>query len=406
MLIYIDKLIYFSLRSSRSSYGSILVESHSTCSVGDRCHSYTRSVGLTLDDILREEIQPNITFAKQSFVVKMSAALTMIIFVGGLINSILSLLTFQSEDLREVGCGMYLLASSVTSLLTICMFTVKFWFVVLTQINISTSLSVLREGCISIEPLLKLFVYLDTWLNACVAVERAVNVAKGVNFDKKKSKHVARWIIHILPFFIMGTIIHEPIHRDLFEYQTEIYKPPQYKTDVNDSEAYDNKTNSMAESDRWVNESQKYETENHFMCVTRYSPSVQNYNTAILFFHLTVPFAANLFSALFIIFGAARQRSFTRTKQTYREHVIEQFSEHKQLVISPMILLILALPRLVISLLSGCVNVSNNLWLYLLGYFISFTPSMLVFMVFVLPSDLYRKTFKQSIQSWRRQTHR
>ena len=372
-------------------YDSILVESHSTCFLGDRCHSYTRSVGLTLDDILREKIQPNITFTKQSFVVKMSATLTMIIFVGGLINSILSLLTFQSKDLREVGCGMYLLASSITSLLTICMFTVKFWFVVLTQINISTNLSILRGGCRSIEPFLKLFVYLDTWLNACVAVERAVNVAKGVNFDKKKSKYIARWIIIFLPFCIMGTIIHEPIHRDLFEYQTEIYKSLQYKTQVKGSRA---------------NESQKYETENHFMCVTRYSPSVQNYNTAILFFHLIVSFAANLFSALFIIFGTARQRSFTRTKQTYREHVVEQFSEHKQLVISPVILLGLALPRLIIALLSGCVNASNKVWLYLLGYFISFTPSMLVFTVFVLPSDLYRKTFKQSIQSWRRQTHR
>jgi hypothetical protein len=62
---------------------------------------------------------------------------------------------------------------------------------------------------------------LDTWLNACVAIERAVHVLKGVNFDKKKSKHCARQIILILPFCIMGTLVYELIYRRLFVYQPE-----------------------------------------------------------------------------------------------------------------------------------------------------------------------------------------
>jgi hypothetical protein len=320
----------------------------------------------------------------------MSAALTMIMFVAGLINSILSFMTFQRKDLRELGCGMYLLASSITSLLTIAMFTVKFWFLVLTQINVSTtSPSVLRGGCVSIEPVLKLFVYLDAWLNACIAVERAVNVSKGVHFDKKKSKRIARWIIIILPFFIMGTLIHEPIYRKLLEVNIEKNKT-EGKKDVDQTE---------------VGQAARNATEKHVWCLTRYSRSVQEYNTAILFFHLIVPFTANLFSALFIIFGAARQRSKVRTKQTYREHVHEQLKQHKQLVISPVILLVLSLPRLIISLLSGCLKMSRYLWLYLCGYFISFTPSMLIFVVFVLPSDLYMKKFKESLGSWRRSIH-
>jgi hypothetical protein len=357
---------------------------------------------LTLDEILREKIRPNMTLTNQSFTVKISAVMTMIMFAGGLINSVLSLLTFQSKDLRKVGCGMYLLASSITSLLTISMFTVKFWFVVLSQINVSISLSVLRGGCVSIEPLLKLFVYLDTWLNACVAVERTVNVSKGVKFNKKKSKRIARWIIIILPFCIMGTMILEPLHRDLFEYQTEKYKSKDNERATNTSEEYERRTNKSEEYERWTNESEKFETETHIWCVTRYSPSVQNYNTTILFFHLVVPFIVNLFSALYIIFGVARQRSVTQTKQTYKEHILEQLSEHKQLIISPIILLFLSLPRLLISLLSRCVNAASSPWLYLFGYFISFTPSMLIFVVFVLPSELYKKKFKESLTRWRR----
>jgi uncharacterized membrane protein (DUF485 family) len=320
-----------------------------------------------LDDILRDEIRPNTTLNNQTFSVKMSAALTMIMFIAGLINSILSLLTFRNKQLRVVGCGIYLFASSITSLLTICMFTVKFWFVVLIHMNATyIDLSILRGDCKTIEYILKLFLYLDTWLNACVAVERAISVFKGITFSKEKSKHMARWIILTLPFCIMATIIHEPMHRQLIDYN-----------EVKDK-------------------SQKDKIERHVWCMNRCSPTVQNYNTVILFFHLLGPFIANLFSAAFIIVRTARQRSTAQHKKPYREHLREHLSEHKQLVISPIILSILALPRLVMSLLSGCLNVSDYRWLYLSVYFISYIPSILVFVVFVLPSDLYQQKFKES----------
>lgn len=367
-----------------------VVKNPSSCMIGDRCHSHSKTIGLTLDDILREEIIQKTTLNNQKFIIKMSAALTIIMFGGGLINSILSLITFQNKELRKVGCGIYLLASSITSLLTMCMFTIKFWFLILTQINLFVSLSSLRRACIVIEPFLKLFLYVDTWLNSFIAIERSVNIYKGVTFDKKKSRYMARLMIIILPISVMSTIIHEPIHRDLFEYKTEKYKIMNYETWKNLS---------------MQNKVEEYEIENHVLCITRYSHFVQNYNTGILFFHLVVPFLVNLFSALYIIFGTARRRSTAQIKQTYKEHILEQLNAHKQLVISPVILLVLSLPRLIISLVSGCVDASDNPWLYLSGYFTSFIPSMLVFIVFVLPSELYKKKFKEVIHNWWRQTH-
>ncbi|CAF1185497.1 unnamed protein product [Adineta steineri] len=351
----------------------------SSCVIGDQCNFYLKGIGLTLDDILRNELQPNIVLNNQSFSIKFSAGLTIIMFIAGLINSILSFITFQHKDSQQVGCGMYLLTSSMTSLLAISMFIIKFWFVVLTHINVSTSLSVLRGGCAYIEPILKLFLYLDGWLNACVAVERAILIFKGVKFDKKKSKSIARRTILILPFCIFGTLIHELVYRQLFVYETGLDK-----IDMN-------KTNE--------------DTNNRYVsCITHYSPSIQDYNTAILFFHLVGPFIVNLFSALFIIFGGAHQRSMARTNQNFKEHVKEQFCEHKQLIISPIVLLVLSIPRLIISLLPGCAKTSENLWLYLGPYFISFTPSMLIFLIFVFPSELYMKAFKQSFNRIRRCT--
>jgi hypothetical protein len=293
-------------------------------------------------------------------------------FVGGLVNSILCLITFQNKECQKTGCGIYLLASSVTSFLAISMFTIKFWFVVLSQINVSTSLSTLRGGCVSIEVILKFSLYLDGWLNACVAIERAMYVFKGVKFDKTKSQHLARQIILILPFCIISTLMHELIYRRLFVYQ------------------------------RGTDENGEGTIERYVSCVTHYSPTIQDYNTTILFVHLVVPFLANLCSALFIIFGVARQRSVAQTGQTFSEHIRKQFKEHKQLIISPIILLVLSIPRLIISLLPGCVKISENFWLYLSAYLISFIPPMLIFIIFVVPSELYMKAFKQSLKNARR----
>jgi hypothetical protein len=37
-------------------------------------------------------------------------------------------------------------------------------------------------------------------------------------------------------------------------------------------------------------------------------------------------------------------------------------------------------------------------WFYLIGYFISFISSMLTFVIFILPSEMYQKEFNESIK--------
>jgi hypothetical protein len=286
-------------------------------------------------------------------------------FVAGSINSVLSIFAFHTKQSKQVGCGIYLLTSSITSFLTVTILTFKFWFLVLTQMTLFSNRSILHGGCILLEFILKFCLFMDNWLNACVAIERTVTVYKGINFNKMLSKRVARWVLPFLPFLIMGSLIHEPLYR--------------YLSDDNEDQ--------------------------RIWCVFRYSQSVEYYNAFILFFHFLIPVAINLFSALFIIFSNARQRAKARTRQSYKQHLYDQFNEHKQLIISPIILVILSIPRLIISFLSGCVKVNHSSWLYILGYFISFIPSVVVFMVFVLPSEFYTKQFKNTIKSLRRSMH-
>ena len=362
-----------------------IITKHSSCVVGDQCSLFTKSIGLTIDDILRNQVQPNTSFGQQSSLIHGATIITMVMFFIGLINGIFSFITFRNKELRKMGCGIYLLASSITSLLTITMFTIKFWFAILTQLYSTVDSTVLRVDCVFIGPVLKLCLYLDGWLNACVAIERTVNVLKGVNFDKRMSRRMARRMIFILPILILGSLVHEPICHDLFEYTIPKFKPIDGNSTVDvPIEIEDDPSFEITE-------------EYHVLCVIRYSRSLQNYNTITLFFHLIVPFIANLCSALLIIFGTARRRSVARNEQSFKEHVLKQLSEHKQLLISPVVLLVLAMPRIILSLISGCVDPSSNPWLYLCGYFISYTPPMLIFALFVFPSKHYMKTFRESI---------
>ena len=331
------------------------------CFFGDRCQFQAKGIGLTLDDILRYEIRPHTSMHDQSNTLKWTCALTMIIFVAGLINSILSIITFRSKKSREVGCGIYLLASSITSLLTVSIFTLKFWFLFLTYTNLSINRSFHRGGCRSLEFILKVCLYVDSWLNAAVALDRAMTVHKGIYFNKSLSKRIARWMLIILPLLLIVSLIHEPLYRDL----------------VDDSE------------------------EERVWCVLKHSSAIETYNRIILLFHSIAPFCINLFSALFIIFSGARRGTTLQKQKTYQEHLQQQFKEHKSLIISPIILVILTIPRVWIAFLSGCAKVSHNVWLYLSGYLVSFIPSMSIFIVFVCPSLFYREQFRQLLRCYR-----
>ena len=327
------------------------------CYFGTQCQFFAKGFGLTLDDILRYEIRRHLHLSQQSLSVKTSAILTGLMLGMGFVSSALSYLTFRRQNAREVGCGSYLFASSITSFLTVMILTMKFWVLVCSQLDVISSRTTLRVGCIFIEPALKVFFYFDRWLQACVAVERSIMVFRGVSFSKAKSVRVAKRIIFSMPILIIASTIHESIYRELVD------------------------TDEMADHRNW--------------CVTRYSTYVQSYNSIIVIAHFLTPFLINFISALLIILSIAHRRMTLQNQHSYRAQLKQQLNEHKHMVISPIILIVLSSPRLIISLMSSCIESEHDPALYLSAYFVSFTPSVLTFVVFVLPSDLYRGEFKK-----------
>jgi hypothetical protein len=280
-------------------------------------------------------------------------------FVIGIVSSTVSMLTFAEKKAQTVGCGFFLFSTSLVSMLTIIMLTLKLTFLLLAQMTYITDQTFLRTQCTFVDFALRTCLTFHDWLNAYVTVERAITVTQGINFNKARSKQRAKWVVVLLFLVIITTNLHEPIYRSLI-------------TD---------------------------EEEQRTWCIVRYPSFIELYNSVIQVFHFLLPFALNIISALIIVFSISRIRFIAQNQYTFENHFYEQLSRNKHLLISPIILVLLALPRLIIALMSGCVKATRDPWLFLTGYFTYFIPSLLVFVVFVLPSKLYKAQCKQTLMN-------
>ena len=82
------------------------------------------------------------------------------------------------------------------------------------------------------------------------------------------------------------------------------------------------------------------------VCVTQHSPFVQVFDWIMNILHFSIPFVINGISALIVIITITRSRLNIQKTKSFKEH----------LIISPLILVALAIPRLIISFLSGCMG--------------------------------------------------
>ncbi|CAF1503439.1 unnamed protein product [Adineta ricciae] len=334
-----------------------------SCFYGLQCEFTSNGHSLSLDAILGYHIQPFVSITQQPMIIKISVTLVMIITIIGALNGIFSLITFIQKDLKQTGCGIYLLAASITTLFNTTTFLNKFVILVVAQTTYITNILFLQIQCRSIDYLIRVGLNLDQWLNACIAVERAITVLKGIHFNKKKSVKISKYVIIVLIIVIISSNVVDPIHRRL------VY------IDNND--------------------------EKRIWCVLHYPSTVQKFNITVNIFHFCLPFIINFMSASIIIISSARLKSVVQSTSSYKEHFIEQFKQHRHLLVSSLLLFILGVPRLVIVFSGGCMKTNADAWWFLMGYFISFFPPMLNFVIFVIPSEVYVKQFRTTIKTYR-----
>jgi hypothetical protein len=315
-----------------------------------------------LDEILGYEFKRNTVLFKQPMRVQVAATITMVLFLIGFISSILSIITFSRPKSHEVGCGIYLLGSSITSLFTTTALLFKFWFLFHSHQNSISRRNILEGNCFGIEPLLKIFLYTDTWLNACVAIERTITVIQGPRFNKQRSRKIAFWIIAILAMTIIGLLMPQLIYLHIFDDQME--------------------------ERSW--------------CVVTYVKWLATYSSTLIFIHYFGPLGINMFSILCIMIITARRRAKSQKDRNFWVHLRSRIKINKHILISSTIIICLTLPHLIISIILDCQKSSNLFWFYLLGYFLSFCPATFVFTIFVLPTQLYRQEFYEFIADIRK----
>jgi hypothetical protein len=325
------------------------------CYYGSQCQFSTKGFIISLDSILAYHIKPNLSINEQPLIIKISIGIMTIIFILGFVNGLLSFITFRRKKSREVGTGYYLLFSSIISIFIIIVLLFKFCELILSQMSLITNRSFLNINCILVDVCLRILLALSEWLNACVATERMINVIKGTGFDKKQSRKISKWIILIVFIFLILTHIHDPIHRKLID-----------DIDID---------------------------EKRIWCFIKYSSSINIYNSFLTLFNFLIPFSINIISSIWIILSRTRTRGIIQTDRTFQQHLYHQIKEHRHILIAPFVLILLNLPRLIISFVNGCMKSSREPWLYLCGYFLSFIPSILTFIIFILPSKKYKDEF-------------
>ena len=332
------------------------------CSYGSRCQFSTQNFVLSLDIILGRHIRSSVSFAQQHLSIKMITAVVIIMFICGLVSSILCILIFKTKKAREAGSGYYLFVSSCNSVIIMIIFVLKFCLLILSQMNLINNRTYLSLNCTIMDFFIKILVNSGDWLNAFVGIDRAILATKDIKPNANKSKRFAKWMISCIYIFTVATHIQDPIYRQL----------------IDDDE------------------------DNRIWCILEFPPFVRIFNSIMLFLHFLVPFIINIISALIVIVNVARRRSIVQIQQPYKQHVHQQFYKLKHLLISPLVLIILALPQLIISFMSRCMKSFRDPWLFLFGYLISFLPSMLILSVFVLPSETYKHEFTETIKAMRR----
>ncbi|UJR16910.1 hypothetical protein I4U23_003808 [Adineta vaga] len=330
------------------------------CYYGAKCQFSTKGFVLSLDYILGYHIKPNLSLSKQPFIVKLTIVIIVLMFIGGLINVILSVLTFYRKKTQAVGCGIYLFISSWISIILISFLVMKCVQLIFSQMNLLTNRSWLNFSCQFLDMFIQVTLTSNDWLYGSVSIERVFTVIKSVKFNKSKSKQLAKWISFSIILFTILTHIHIPLYRKL-------------------------------EDDIDIDEKRTW-------CLIQYPSSINIYNSFINLFHFLTPFTINIISIFLIIISMARSRATIQPKLTFKQHFQLQFKQHTHHLITSCALILLALPRLIISFITGCMKSPRNSWLFLLAYLISFLPSMATFIVFVLPSKIYKKEFNDVIE--------
>jgi hypothetical protein len=332
------------------------------CFYGPFCQFSSAAYILSLSDIIGSHIDiTDRSFFKQSKVTQTAVILISSVVILGIILNALSISTFIQRETHLVGCGLYLLTSSIIGLMTAVMLISKMIFLLRDIQNIFS--------CIIVEYFLIWCSSSCEWLNASVAFERTIAVKRGTQYSRSKSKYVAKWMTPIILLLLALICIPE-----LFSYKIV-------------------RTRNLCISN--VNDEQ---------------PDHLKIHRTLHVFLFIIPLLINLLSSVIIISSILESKQRTtgnilnNTQQsiTWGVHlklIQTQILKHKHILIGPILLSLLSLPRPIFTFITVCTVLDRHAIQTLLAYLVGFFPSMAIIFAFIWPSQAYRSALRKFINT-------
>jgi len=325
------------------------------CIAGSFCQLNMEQFSLTLESMFGRIILVDQSFAKQPLFIKIITSLIALLFLFGLISNFTSILTFFHPKIRQCGVGHYLLILSIVSQLTLAIFAARFVYMLISQIMIIQNKQLLSLSCTLFDSILSLFVAICDWLTACIACERVATIIKGTNFDKSLSVRSLKIVIPLLIIFLILISSHHPFNRVLI-------------ADPRD--------------------------DTRLWCVIKYRyPWLQLYDVILNIIISFVPFLINLISAIIILVKLAHTKQRVGDKKTYVGILLGQIQRHKDLLLSPFVMIIFKLPLFIVKLSITCIKSDQQFYISVAAYLISYVPLAATFIIFITPARMYYEIF-------------
>ena len=336
----------------------------SDCSFGSFCQFVTGNYFFTLDMLIGIDMKTgNSSFNEQPTLVHLTLAFLLFLLFINVIFNTPSIFVFSKKKFRQVGCDLYLFYLTVVSGIGLILLFLRFFYMLIIQMYLIENILFLRIGCKSLEYLIRLIPSVFDWLTVCISIERVYTVIKDVQFTKivaLKTSKIARWIIFGVFLINILTTLHRPFYLKLVDEIT-----------VND------------------------EPRGHPWCVLDFgSTSWDIYEKVINICHLILPFILNLLAVLSFIVSRVNfelTSTIRKNKSSRFTIIIEQIFKYKSLIISPIVILTLQIPRFVFTFTLACIKYPWQRYAHLISYFISFLPLTAILFIYIIPSPKYKQ---------------
>lgn len=314
------------------------------CYRGHQCEFSMTAFGITLDSLL----------ASEAMVVQIVyTALIFLLFAIGLFTNLCSFLTFKRAEPRKFTVGNFLFVVAILNQSALLSLLFKFVHVLLGTFGLTTDIS-----CKIITFILSAITRSTYWLTSWITIIRLLITLYPVSIIIRNPRW-ALLVSYVTIFALFGMHVHEIV----------------YYTVIRSS-------NSSV-----------------LLCVSNFNQNLAvKYNQVNTFLHYLVPFCIQTISITLLIIYVARSRARTVAKKsTFAQVLKEQFSTHKELYLTPAIIVLSALPQIILSFSLACTHLDvGQRHAIVVTYLLSYAPQVLGFILYVLPSSEYKKEFAKT----------